>query len=59
MRDSPTSSMMCPMCVTAPSLTTSDSHNIIVVSGLPSTRINLSPFTKDFRGGKQVNESLE
>ena len=27
-------------------------------SGFPSTRINLSPFTKDFRGGEQLNESL-
>ena len=23
-------------------------------SGFPSTRINLSPFTKDFRGGEQL-----
>ena len=23
------------------------------------TRINLSPFTKDFRGGEQLNESLD
>ena len=27
-------------------------------SGFPSERINLSPFTKDFRGGEQLNESL-
>ena len=27
--------------------------------GLSSTRINLSPFTKDFRGGKQLNESMK
>ena len=26
-------------------------------SGLPSERINLSPFTKDFRGGGHSNES--
>ena len=26
-------------------------------SGFPSKRINLSPFTKDFRGGEQLNES--
>ena len=26
-------------------------------SGFPSERINLSPFTKDFRGGEQLNES--
>ena len=28
-------------------------------SGFPSTRINLSPFTKDFRGGEQPNESID
>ena len=28
-------------------------------SGFPSTRLNLSPFIKDFRGGKQPNESVE
>ena len=28
-------------------------------SGFPSTRINLSPFTKDFRGGEQLNESID
>lgn len=28
-----------------------------VNSGFPSERINLSPFTKDFRGGEQLNES--
>ena len=27
-------------------------------SGFPSTRINLSPFTKAFRGGEQLNESI-
>ncbi|KAK7071542.1 hypothetical protein SK128_024168, partial [Halocaridina rubra] len=27
-------------------------------SGFPSKRINLSPFTKDFRGGEQLNESI-
>ena len=30
-----------------------------VNSGFPSTRINLSPFTKDFRGGEQLNESID
>ena len=30
-----------------------------VHSGFPSTRINLSPFTKDFRGGEQLNESID
>ncbi len=25
---------------------------MVVYSGFPSTRINLSPFTKDFRGGE-------
>ena len=28
-------------------------------SGFPSTRTNLSPFTKDFRGGEQLNESID
>ena len=28
-------------------------------SGFPSTRINLSPFTKDFRGGEQLYESID
>ena len=28
------------------------------ISGFPSTRIILSPFTKDFRGGEQLNESI-
>ena len=28
-------------------------------SGFPSSRINLSPFTKDFRGGEQLNESVD
>ena len=32
--------------------------SIILCSGFPSTRINLSPFTKDFRGGEQLNESI-
>ena len=31
---------------------------IKAISGFPSARINLSPFTKDFRGGEQLNESL-
>ncbi|KAK7077726.1 hypothetical protein SK128_024702, partial [Halocaridina rubra] len=30
----------------------------ICSSGFPSKRINLSPFTKDFRGGEQLNESI-
>ena len=28
-------------------------------SGFPSTRTNLSPFTKDFRGGERLNESID
>ena len=32
---------------------------VIVDSCFPSTRINLSPFTKDFRGGEQLNESID
>ena len=31
---------------------------VLLHSGFPSHRINLSPFTKDFRGGEQSNESL-
>ena len=31
----------------------------LVSSGFPSFRINLSPFTKDFRGGEQLNESVD
>ena len=30
-----------------------------VHSGFSSERINLSPFTKDFRGEEQLNESIE
>ena len=33
--------------------------NYFVSSGFPSTRINLSPFTKDFRGGEQLNDSVD
>ena len=31
---------------------------ITAISGFPSARTNLSPFTKDFRGGEQLNECL-
>ena len=31
----------------------------LINSGFPSARINLSPFTKDFRGGEQLNESVD
>ena len=34
-----------------------DRFNYLSNSGFPS-RINLSPFTKDFRGGEQLNESI-
>ena len=34
-------------------------YNPVANSGFPSTRINLSPFTKDFRGGEQLNESID
>ena len=33
---------------------TNNAGNILNCSGFPSARINLSPFTKDFRGGEQV-----
>ena len=42
------------------------SHGTSSLSGTPwatlvflQTRINLSPFTKDFRGGEQLNESID
>ena len=42
------------------------SHGTSSLSGIPwatlvflQTRINLSPFTKDFRGGEQLNESID
>ena len=31
----------------------------VISSGFPSTRINLSPFTKDFRGGEHLNASVD
>ena len=31
----------------------------LVSPGFRSTRINLSPFTEDFRGGEQQNESVD
>ena len=31
--------------------------NRLTYSGSPSKRINLSPFTKDFRGGEHIDES--
>ena len=37
----------------------SDSSIWSVNSGFPSTRINLSPFTEDFRVGEQLNESID
>ena len=36
-----------------------NAHLYFGSSGFPSTRINLSPFTKDFRGGEQLNESVD
>ena len=32
--------------------------SVLLCSGLPSIRTNLSPFTKDFRGGGQSNEPI-
>ena len=31
---------------------------LLGISGFTAKRINLSPFTKDFRAGEQFNESL-
>ena len=47
-----------PTCVSESSSTYRWINKLGNCSGFPSSRINLSPFTKDFRGGKQSNESV-
>ena len=47
------------LCVCSVEIRWAADHRGFVSSGFPSERINLSPFTKDFRGGEQLNESLK
>ena len=54
-----TRKIICPTCLAASRWTWIVFFTLTVNSGFPSTRINLSPFTKDFRGGEQLNESLD
>ena len=49
----------CPTCIILSSPTKRQKTTVMVNSGFPSTRINLSPFTKDFRGGEHLNESID
>ena len=51
--------ILCPMCISGSISTKCQIEHVIGSSGFSSTRTNLSPFTKDFRGGKQVNESMD
>ena len=48
----------CPICFVTTNSIKCPACRIPNTSGIPSTRINLSPFTKDFRGGEQLNESI-
>ena len=49
---------ICPICFGAlRSLVYRRPFIAFINSGFPSTRINLSPFTNDFRGGERLNES--
>ena len=47
-----------PTCVSVPFSTYRCHIFVIGSSGFPSKRTNLSPFTKDFRGGEQLIESM-
>ena len=47
-----------PTCVSESSSTYRWINSLKIHSGFPSSRTNLSPFTKDFRGGEQSNESV-
>ena len=49
----------CPTSLAMTCSTNSLAFRTFDISGFPSTRINLSPFTKDFRGGEQLNESID
>ena len=50
---------MNPTCESESSSTDLCYVQFVSHSGFPSSRINLSPFTKDFRGGEQLNESVD
>ena len=50
---------MNPTCESESSSTDLCYVQFVSHSGFPSSRINLSPFTKDFRGGEQLNESID
>ena len=54
-----TRKMMCPTCLALSRLAWVRFFILTGISGSPSTRINLSPFTKDFRGGEQLNEAID
>ena len=47
------------LCISASISTNSQIELVMGSSGFPSTRMNLSPFTKDFRGGEEVIESID
>ena len=49
----------CPTCIIPSCPIRGQKTTIPDNSGFPSTRINLSPFTKDFRGGEHLNESID
>ena len=53
-----TRKIICTTCLAAIRYTWIRFSHLSINFGFPSTRINLSPFTKDFRGGEQLNESL-
>ena len=44
--------ILCPMCISGSISTECQIECVIGSSGFPSKRTNLSPFTKDFRGGE-------
>ena len=48
----------CPICSVMLLSTQRPVNHINANSGFPSLRTNLSPFTKDFRGGEQLNEFI-
>ena len=50
---------MNPTCESESSSTDLCYVQLVSHSGFPSSRINLSPFTKDFCGGEQLNETVD
>ena len=52
------SGIPCPICSVMLLSTQRPVNHINANSGFPSLRTNLSPFTKDFRGGEQLNEFI-